>query len=412
MLREVSTGQLTIGMYVADLDRPWLGTPFPVQGFYIRSPDDVARVAKVCQRVFVDPRRYDSRLVAKPHAPAGGRVTRTDEHGPVLWLCDQRVPEIRVDYQDSATVNDELPAARIALDDGVGAFRRMWCTISAKRNVPLTEIARAIDPLVDSILRNKDALVALMRLQRTDQHTHEHCLAMAVWGSIMGRQLGLPPEKIRLLALSCSLVDFGKSQLPVSLLNKAGELTEEDWTILRSHVGHSLDMLENMGGGDDEIFAVIRWHHERMDGSGYPDGLSGSDIPMFARIAGILDSYDAMISPRTVTRTRSSFDALMELQDLSPARYQSELVEQFSQAVGIFPTGTLVELNSGEVAIVFSQSTGRRLRPKVLMILDAQKRRRDKLVVVDLNAENETATWIARELPLGAYAVDAREFFL
>jgi hypothetical protein len=119
-----------------------------------------------------------------------------------------------------------------------------------------------------------------------------------------------------------------------------------------------------------------------------------------------------MISPRSVSRTRSSFEALMELQDLSPVRYQAELVEQFSQAVGIFPTGALVELNSGEVAVVFSQSTGRRLRPKVVMILDAQKRRRDNLVVVDLNAESESATWIARELPLGAYAVDAKEFFL
>jgi HD-GYP domain-containing protein (c-di-GMP phosphodiesterase class II) len=412
MLREIDTGELTVGMYVADLDRPWLGTPFPVQGFYIRSTDDIAHVARVCDRVFVDPRRFDTKLGQGATGSRGRMDTRIDENGRVRRFRAKQAPEPRVDYQDSATVEDELSAARVAFDASAGTFRRMWDEISNKRNMPIAELRDAVDPLVDSILRNRDALVALMRVQRSDQHTHEHCLALAVWGALMGRQLGLPPERIKRLALACSLVDIGKVHLPRELLDKQGPLTKPEWRLVRAHVDYSLEMLAEMGESDDEIVGVVRWHHERMDGSGYPDGLSGNALPMFARIAGILDSYDAMISPRSVSRTRSSFEALMELQDLSPLRYQSELVEQFSQAVGIFANGCLVELNSGEVAVVFSQSTGRRLRPKVLLILDANKRRRDHLVVVDLSAESESELRIARELPHGAYAVNAKEYFL
>jgi len=413
MLREINPEQLTVGMYVAELDRPWLDTPFPLQGFYIRSPEDIARVAGVCSHVFVDPRRYDVRLGQSGGAHRRGWSIRTDENGQVRRFRERQPAEIRVtEYQDAATLDDELPAARVAFENSAQSFRTMWSSITEKRRVPVKELRQVVDPMVESVLRNKDALVALMRVQRTDQHTHEHCLAMAIWGALIGRQLGLAVDRIKCLALACSLVDIGKVRLPREVLDKPGPLDEAEWALVRSHVDYALEMLDDMGENDEEVLNVVRWHHERMDGSGYPDGLQGSSIPMFARIAGILDSYDAMISPRAASRTRSSFEALMELQDLSPSRYQPELVEQFSQAIGIFPNGCLVELSSGEVAVVVSQSTGRRLRPKVLLILDAQKRRRDHLVVADLSADRDATLRISRELPLGAYGVDAREYFL
>ena len=133
---------------------------------------------------------------------------------------------------------------------------------------------------------------------------------------------------------------------------------------------------------------------------------------MYARVAGIVDSYDAMISPRITAAARSSFEALTELQEMCPERFQSELVEQFAQAVGLFPSGCLVELSSGEVAVVFSQNTGRRLRPKVMLILDVAKRPRKTCPIIDLKAESEQSLRIARELPHGEYGIDTAEYFL
>ncbi len=405
MLREVETSKLSIGMYVADLDRPWLETPFPVQGFYIRSHEEIARLGEFCRFVLVDPRRFDRRLAEA--APRRAEPPPRSRPAKVVQL-----PRPSVCYEDDASVEDELPAAKAAFDASHSSLEKLWDDLSARRHVPLRQVRAAIDPLVESILRNKDALAALIRVQRIDRHTHEHCMALAVWAALMGRQLGLPPDEVKTLSLGCSLVDIGKVRLPRELLDGEERLSKAERVLLRSHVEFSLEMLADMGDAEESVRDVVRWHHERMDGSGYPDHLAGGDIPMYARIAGVVDSYDAMISPRRAAAARSSFEALMELQDLSPEKYQTELVEQFAQAIGIFPSGSLVELSTGEVAVVFSQNTGRRLRPKVLLILDAEKRRRDQLVVVDLKSEKESAVRIARELPPGEYGVDAREYFL
>lgn len=410
MLREVESDDLTVGMYVSELDRPWLDTPFPVQGFYIRSTDDVARVAACCERVFVDPRRYDRRLAEAAAAFDPRHARRVTDPGK--QVLPEALPAPKIRYEDFTSVEDELPVARDAMDASSRFLERFWARISAGQSTQLSEVRSAIDPLVESILRNKDALVALTRVRLADRHTHEHCLAMAVWAGLMGRQLGLPADEVKKLALGCSLIDTGMVRLPPELLRSDEPLSKAERLILRSHVVHSLEMLARMGGTDDDVHGIVRWHHERRDGSGYPDGLEGGDIPMYARIAGILDSYDAMISPRRRASARSSFEALAEIQDLCPVRFQPELVEQYAQAVGLFPSGCLVELSTGEVGVVFSQNTGRRLRPKVMLILDAGKRPRRSLPIVDLKAESEHAVRISRELRPGEYGLNALEYFV
>ena len=396
MLREIEVNHLSVGMYVAELDRPWLETPFPLQGFYVRSADDIRRIAEFCNVVRIDPRRHDRKLsfddrhhAANGDAAAAGRA-----------------------YEETATVEEELPAARQALEQNAATFRGFWEQLSARRRVSISNLRIALDPLVESILRNKDALVTLMRVQHLDRNTHEHCIALAVWGSLLGRQLGLPPDEIRLLALGCSLLDVGKVRLPKQMLYKPGPLTASEYAVAQAHVDYSLQMLMDSGDAEDAVVATVRWHHERMDGSGYPNGLKGSAIPMFARIAGIVDTYDAMISPRSYAPTCSSYEALIELQDHCPRHFQPQLVDQFVQAIGLFPNGALVELSTGEVGVVCGQNPGRRLRPKVMLILDAEKRQRDKLTIIDLKLQDEHDVRVARELARNEYGIDAREFFL
>jgi hypothetical protein len=133
---------------------------------------------------------------------------------------------------------------------------------------------------------------------------------------------------------------------------------------------------------------------------------------MFARIAGIVDTYDTLVGPRRHGKSRSSFEGLVELQESAPGKFQPELVERFARAVGLFPNGCLVELDTGEVAVVYSQNTGKRLRPRVMVILDRDKRKLDNLVIVDLSAADADALRITRELAVGEYGVDTREYFL
>lgn len=409
MLREVEVGKLTVGMYVAELDRPWLETPFPLQGFYVRTAADIQALTAFCQWVMVDPRRYDERLAANGKHKAGNGI----EKAAVRTSADAGKVKLHVtQYPESDAVEEELPAARSAFESGNERLESIWADLIARRQVRIDSFRSAVNPMVDSVLRNKDALVTLMRVQNLDRHTHEHCLALAVWGSLLGRQLGLPPDQIKTLALGCSLVDIGKVRVPPEVLHKPGKLDATEQAQMRAHVEHSLQMVRDMGEKSEDVFGIVRWHHERMDGSGYPDALEGDGIPIFARMAGIVDSYDAMISPRAYADTMSSHQALVELQDQSPSRFQSELVNQFVQAIGLFPNGCLVELSSGEVGVVFAQNPGRRLRPKVMLILDAQKRKRCDLVVVDLKNLGQQELRIARELAAHEYGIDTREYFL
>jgi len=236
-------------------------------------------------------------------------------------------------------------------------------------------------------------------------------------GAIFGRQLGFPPKDIDSLALSCSMMDIGKSNLPPELLRQAESPTEEQWQILQSHVQEGLNLLEENKVDDEMLRLTIQCHHERYDGSGYPNGLTGNDIPLYARIAGIVDSYDAMISDTPYSQVRSSYSAVQELQAKAGVLYQKELVEQFIQAIGVFPVGVIVEFNTGEVGVVVAQDSTRRLKPKIILLLDSDKKPRSHLVIVDLanQAANDSGTlfwWITKELPNSAYGIDPAKYFL
>jgi HD-GYP domain-containing protein (c-di-GMP phosphodiesterase class II) len=417
MLRDVDISRLAVGMYVAELDRPWLETPFPLQGFYIRDVDDIAWLGKYCQFVRVDPRRFDFKLGKAAEEAANDQARQAGPPPPSLAARRKREQrEQRMidshDYQDSATIELELTAARGALAESRERFDLIWRDLAARRRVAMAEIAHAVNPLVESVLRNKDALVTLLRVQRVDPNLHEHCIALAIWAGLLGRQLGLPPEQIRTLALGCSLVDIGQTRVSPDLFDRAEPLTPEETAEMQSHVAHSLDMLEASEEVPAAVYDIVRWHHERMDGSGYPDGLEGTAIPMFARVAGIVDSYESMVGPRRSGVARSSFESLVDIQESCPQKFQPELVERFARAIGLFPNGCLVELNTGEVAVVYSQNTGKRLRPRVMVILGPDKRKLDKLVIVDLSAADADELRITRELPAGEYGVDTREYFL
>jgi len=186
---------------------------------------------------------------------------------------------------------------------------------------------------------------------------------------------------------------------------------------MRRHVQFGLDILDKASDVDSCVFDMVAHHHERYNGTGYPNGISGNDIPVFGRIAGIVDAYDAMITLRPYAKLLSSYDALRKLRMLADVEFQAEIVDQFTKAIGAFPTGTLVELNTGEVGIVTRQNRIRRLRPEVMIIKDANKKTLDDFRIIDLNEEKvtdsgEQSLWIECGLPPGMHGIDPTEFYI
>ena len=211
------------------------------------------------------------------------------------------------------------------------------------------------------------------------------------------------------------MCDIGMTQLPPELLDQAENLTKEQLRIIRAHPTMGSELVCRSKNIDFEILAIIENHHERMDGSGYPRGIQGAAIPLLARIAGLVDTYDAMITPRPYATARTSHEATQELLDCKGRQFQEALVEQFVQAIGLFPTGTMVELNTGEVGIVAAQNATRRLKPELIIVLDAEKARLAAVKVVDLANQAiaaEGERWITRELLSGTYGISGEEFFI
>ena len=393
-LLEVPASNLQPGMYVAALDRPWLETPFAMQGFFIRDEADAALVAKHCSFVMVDPRKY-KRGAGSASAKSGNR----------------RRP------RNHTSLKREFETAKVDLESASEGMRKVFVQLRKGHRFTVKSIQKVIDPLIGSVLRNSEAMAALVRMKAKDDYLFNHSIANAVWAAVLGKQLGFELAQLKRLALGAAVVDVGMTQLDDGLTAGAGALSKMEREIVRSHVGLGVELLKAEGSVHAEVIETVAHHHERLNGSGYPQGLAGMDIPLNARIVGIVDSYDAMITDRPHAMARSSFEAVQELVDRKGELFQDALVEQFMQAIGLFPTGSIVELNTGEVGVVVAQNQQRRLRPKVVVILDQCKHRHKKLVVVDLakysqDSDDTVDLWIQRELEPAAHGINPDEYFL
>ena len=383
-------------MYVSELDRPWLETPFLFQGFYVRNQDEIVALRSHCKTVIVDTRIDDD-------SPAA------DEH-----------PVLRPERQPSEAMRD----LKSEIKQASGIHGAIYTTVDEVMDelrhagkLHIQRLEMAVEPMVDSVLRNPAAMSCLMRIRRKGGYLHSHSLASSVWATMLGREIGLDRDALRVVALGAMLLDVGKTRIPEKLLSKPGKLDDGETRLMRRHVEFGLDLLKKAGDVDVHVRDMVAHHHERHDGSGYPAGLKGDAIPVFGRIAGMVDTYDAMITSRPYASTQSSYGALRQLRSLAGTGFQAELVDQFTQAIGMFPTGTLVLLNTGEVAVVTAQSRTRRLRPEVMIILDRDRKPLADYRVVDLNqisstADDQASLWIESGLEPGAFGVDPAEYYL
>ena len=207
-------------------------------------------------------------------------------------------------------------------------------------------------------------------------------------------------------------MDVGKTQLPLTLLLKPGPLDEKEWKLARSHVDLAGGIIRGMDGMTPRVMELVQSHHERFDGSGYPDKLKGHAIPVFAKIAGIVDTYDALVSFRPYAGERPPHEAMRYIYGLRGTLFQDEVVVKFMQVVGAFPTGSVVELNTGAVGVVLAQNP-QRLRPRLALVTDEAKRRMSTPAVVDMMYDSPWSDtgkfWIDRCLQNGAYGIEPQQ---
>jgi HD-GYP domain-containing protein (c-di-GMP phosphodiesterase class II) len=411
--KKIYVHQLEPGMYVSGLDRPWLETPFYLQGFMIQNSSDVQKLSLYCDYVYVDYRRS----VANLDLQVSHKLSHNRKLGVATTPFTQELATRRIiEYNDRVAVTSEIREANSAYQQIKTEFDNMASRIGSGKALNISNLNDVVTPLVDSVIRNPGASIWLARLKSQDSYTYRHCIAVAIWCSVIGRQIGLPKKELALLSMGGMLLDIGKLKIPGAVLNKKKQLSEREFSLVKKHVDLSLKMATDASRKIPQaVMDMIACHHERFNGSGYPHSLQGTEIPLYARIAAIADCYDAITSQRVYAKPIPHALAIKKIYEWRGYDFQPELIEAFIQAVGIYPTGTMVELSSGEVGIVVKENPGKRLRPQVLVILDRDKQLLADFNEIDLASDidpEHKAVEIVKTLEPGAYGLDPEALYI
>ena len=398
--RRMDVADLQVGMYVCRLDRPWEETPFPLQGITLTCMDNIQELRAYCEHVYIDARR----LATDPQTQASVLVRSQ--------VSTQRF-EGSTRYASAVSVETELPQAKQALDNAIAMLEQIFEDVTSGRELSAEHVESAVRPLVASVLRNADAFLWVDGLREHDSYSYSHAIGCSALAAAFGRHMGFAEETIISLAAGGLLMDVGKARVPRELLERPGPLSLQETEQVRLHVLEGADILAHSRIVEPDVLDIVRHHHEHYDGSGYPGRLMGSHIPLPGRMLGIVDAYDAMVSVRPYRAAVSRHTALRHIYAERDRLFQAELVEQFQVCMGVYPTGSLVELNTGEIAIVMAQNQARRLRPLVVLLSTPEKLRVNDFQVVDLmNHEKSGTINIVRSLARGDCPIDTSDLFL
>ena len=524
---KIASEQITLGMFVAELDRPWLDTPFLIQGFLIDRDDEIKALRKYSRYVYIDlnlshpeladviraaellgedlaetkdfrsfkesglkytqdnglgsgrevdggpetvykkPSSKKSRLtrVGPPDDPKPMRardgterrqkdrvvrdLLRVDFRPPdstsslssvKSWLqslfsmkpsraeIEKSKKDNRAElkkilpkevtfkrYQEPKPIEIVLPKAEKAFEGTRKALETLSRDLRNDRIPQIDQIKDAVSDMVGTMIQNPDALMWVARLKEDDAQVYDHGVKVAIYLIALGRHLGFPKDEMAHLGTIGLLADVGKTKIAKNVLEKPGMLDPSEFTEVKRHVELGLKLLKGSMKLPESVMEGISQHHERLDGSGYPLGLVGEQISIYGRMAAIADSFAALVSTRPYANASSAQDALMNLYEWCGTSFHEPLVEQFVQAIGIFPVGSMVELSSGEIAIVLSHNRTKRLEPKVLIISWPDHRPLSTPLERDLNTKplgaDGSLLRISRGLASGAYGLQVKNYY-
>jgi HD-GYP domain-containing protein (c-di-GMP phosphodiesterase class II) len=380
-IERINTGQLQVGMYISRLDRPWRETPFLFQGFYIQNGEEIAKLRDYCRYVYIVVPDEEYTLESAEKQPTVLSISAIDK----LVNGGQPEPD-----KPRVKFKEELPNAHSAHQSIENITMEIWHGLDDGKALDINDIGECVHVMVDSIKRNPDAFNWVCRVKEHHSSTYRHAINVSAGLTTFGRNMGFADDILRLLAMGGLSLDVGNVKLPQDLLDKKERLTDDEWELIKEHVRYGMDLLERASNIDERLLWMVATHHERYDGSGYLAGMMGDRIPMFGQMAGIVDSYVASTELKPYASAMTSEESVQTLFRQRDQHFESALVDRFIQSIGIYPTGSLVELSSGEIAIIVSQNPQRRLRPRVVLLLDVDKNPIGSYPVVNLLKETHT----------------------
>ena len=383
MLKRIEIKQLRMGMYCSS----WVNTPsFVKKSFFINDRDELDQIINSgIKEVFIDTSKGLDVLSEPVSAPIAKKAV-----GSVA-------PKKSIDLITPLAMNEELKQASKIVNRSKEAITSMFNEARMGKAVNIENAVSLVAEITSSVMRNPSALIGLARLKTKDDYTYMHSVAVCALMVSLARQLGLSDEQTRESGLAGLLHDVGKMAIPLDILNNPGKLTDAEFCAVKEHpvAGHRM-LLE--GGAVGEIaLDVCLHHHEKMNGTGYPDQLSGDNISVFARMGMVCDVYDAVTSNRPYKQGWCPSESLRKMAEWE-GHFDKNIFQAFVKCIGIYPVGTLVRLKSGRLGVVVEQQIGESLLlPKVRVFFSSKSNSYIMPQLLDLADPNAGDKIVARE---------------
>ena len=375
MLKKIPVARLRPGMFIHEFCGDWMSHPFWRSRFLLEAEADLRRIVESgIAHVYIDTGRGLDDQDAVPAVEV--QAALEDEIRAAMATAD--------DAPVRASVQEEMQRARKVHDQAHKVVRSMMSDVRLGRAVSLDDAEPVVEAITGSVLRNGGALMGLIGIKNKDDYTFLHSVSVCTLMIAFGRSLGLEGDALRQGGIGGLLHDIGKMKVPDAVLNKPGRLTDEEFELIKRHPGDGHAVLMQTEGIGPVPLDITRHHHERLDGSGYPDRLAGEAISTMARMAAIVDVYDAITADRCYHKGMPAAEALRKMWEWSAAHFDQKLLQAFMRCVGIYPVGSLVRLESGRLGVVIEQNESNLLTPRLRVFFSARSNGYIKPEVVDL----------------------------
>lgn len=381
-LKKIPVAQVRQGMYLHRLDGSWLKNPFWRRAFVLEELADLQSLrGSGIEEVWIDVSRgLDVAVAADPaSAPAPA------EKAPAA-LAPPQAPAVQVPHAAAAIpLHEEVARARHICAQGRERVVSMFAEIRMGQAIDVDGAIPLVDEIASSVARNPGALIGMARLKSRDDYTYMHSVAVCGLMVALGTRMGLPPQQVREAGLGGLVHDMGKALIPLEILNKPGTLTEDEFALMKTHAEKGWRLLKDGKAASPAVKSVALHHHERFDGSGYPQRLAGESISLYARMGAIADVYDAVTSQRPYKPAWDPAHAVRQMARWK-GHFDPTIFQAFIRSLGIYPIGSLVRLESGYLGVVCEQHADALLTPVVKAFFRLQSDERIVPRRIDLRA--------------------------
>ncbi|HUX90411.1 MAG TPA: HD-GYP domain-containing protein [Gallionellaceae bacterium] len=366
MLKKVNVHDLKLGMYLQEICGSWMEHPFWKKSFKLTDPKDLKTLNECgIQEVWIDTKKgldIESSTDGLSEDEAKQNVEATLQ--AVIQSAENSSPRVYV--------QEEIERAREIHGKAKEAVTLMFQEVRMGKALQLDEIGTLVDDINQSITRNPEAFLSLSRLKNKDNYTYLHSVAVCGLMIALGKQMRLEPSLLKDLGMAGLLHDVGKMMIPDEVLNKPGRLTDGEFDVVKNHPQRGWEILKGSEGVCDIALDVCLHHHERVDGKGYPDKLSGEALSLFARMGAVCDVYDAITSVRCYKTGWEPAEAIRKMAEWQERHFDNTVFHAFVKTIGIYPAGTLVKLKSTRLAVVIEQSDKSLLTPIVKVFFSTE----------------------------------------